>query len=81
MSRYWEIRESYGEKKRGTSEETREAYECGYDDGYQDAMREMQEKSGARYGMRNGYSATGEQRMHDDGYGERRSRDSYGRYR
>lgn len=41
MSRMWEIRESYGEKRKRTSAD--EAYECGYEEGYEAAMAEMKE--------------------------------------
>lgn len=82
MAKYWEIRESYGEK--AVSAKEREAYECGYEEGYEAAMEEMEKSSmGSRMGHRGGY-------MGERGYmgdrggdtmGERRGRDSMGRYR
>ncbi len=44
MSRMWEIRESYGEKRKRTSAD--EAYECGYEEGYEAAMSEMKDPEG-----------------------------------
>ena len=80
MAKYWEIRESYGDKAKKS--EAREAYECGYEEGYEAAMMELGADSGEmgershRMGMR---SRMGERDM--DYMGERRGRDSMGRYR
>lgn len=78
MARYWQIRESFGEK--AMNPEVKEAYECGYDEGYEAAMEEMKksgmmgershygmrgEDMGMRYGMRSGG---------DGSFGERRGR-------
>lgn len=56
MARYWEIRESYGDKNKSSKE--MEAYECGYEEGYEAAMKEMgmDQEMGERseYGMRSG---------------------------
>lgn len=77
-SRLWEIRESYGdrmgyrmgEKTRDWNAAELEAYECGrkegYEEGYEDAQSEM---AGERIGRREHYM------------GERRRRDSMGRFR
>lgn len=93
MARLWEIRESYGEKR--MSPEVKEAYECGYEEGYADAKEEM-ETMGGRMGRRMGESMgerygygerAGGGHMNDpimdraSGYGERRGRDSMGRFR
>lgn len=86
MAKYWEIRESYGDK--GGKSEMKEAYECGYEEGYEAAMAEMQSMGhkshygmrggdmGYRYGMRPGMEGEEPGMM-----GERRGRDSMGRYR
>lgn len=78
-SRIWKIRESYGDRMNDRygnksaeefeTPEEKEAYECGYEEGYQAAMEEAQmgERS---YGMG--------QRHY---MGERRGRDSMGRFR
>lgn len=85
MARYWQIRESFGEK--GMNPEVKEAYECGYDEGYEAAMEEIK-KSGmmgerSHYGMRGeGMGMRGEDmgmrfgmRSGGDGsFGERRGR-------
>lgn len=74
MAKYWQIRESYGDKVAKTENE---AYECGYEDGYEAAMEEM---GGSSTGMRESMYG-----MRDGSYGmrmgERRRRDSMGRYR
>ena len=64
--------------------EPEEAYECGYEEGYKAAMKEAEPEMGERYGMRGSYgrrgydeSSMGERHM----MGERRGRDSMGRYR
>ena len=77
MAKYWEIRESYGDKK--MTPEAKEAYECGYEEGYEAAMEEMHGQMGERsgYGMRSSMGMRS-----DNGYmGERRGRDSMGRFR
>lgn len=55
-AKYWEIRESYGNKS--MNPEAKEAYECGYEEGYEAAMKElgMDQEMGERsgYGMRSG---------------------------
>lgn len=61
-------RQSMGYKEPYTDEEM-EIYECGYDAGFGDAMEKVEkEKYGERMGHRSSY------------YGERRGRDSRGRY-
>ena len=66
----WEIREGYGHK-----DEVEEAYEKGYKDGCEDAKSEMGHRGGygRRYGMREDWDDM-------DYMGERRRRDSRGRY-
>ncbi len=82
MAKYWEIRESYGDKMPDDmSEKERKAYECGYEEGYEAAMEEMGDDPdmGERYGMRHG--GMGERMGRRGGYmGERRSRGRNGRY-
>lgn len=87
MAKYWQIRESYGEKD---MEDPKEAYECGYEEGYQAAMEELgegpiSERQRGYMGNRMGYrGGMGEGTMGNrvGGYmGERRSRDSMGRFR
>lgn len=82
MAKYWEIRESYGDKSRKS--DSREAYECGYEDGYEAAMREMEEGSeemGERTHRSAGRPNTFVEGRDRDYLGERRGRDSMGRYR
>lgn len=86
MARYWEIRESYGDKMRGgmmgrrdsepMSEEEQKAYECGYEEGYEAAMEEM-ESMGERRGHYGSRMDMGE----NYGLGERRGRTRMGRFR
>lgn len=62
-------------------EDPKEAYECGYEDGYKAAMEEMgggsmNERAG-QMGYRMGYRGP----MGEGSMGERRGRDSMGRYR
>ena len=86
MARYWEIRESYGDRMRGgmmgrrdsepMSEEEQEAYECGYEEGYEDAMKELQSPVAERRHMGSRMNM-GE----DYGLGERRGRTRMGRFR
>lgn len=74
MAKYWEIRESYGDKLA----KDKDAYECGYEEGYEAAMEEMKGSDGmgerSHYGDRIGERSRGYM-------GERRGRDSMGRYR
>lgn len=57
----------------------KEAYECGYDDGYADAMKKVYGEREPYMGERMPYISY---RDDDDRYmGERRRRDSMGRYR
>lgn len=62
-----------------------EAYECGREDGYREAMEEIEGEMGERHGSRYG-SRYGDRGMSAAGYedrrdmGERRMRDSRGRY-
>ena len=82
MAKYWEIRESYGDRSRKS--EAREAYDCGFEEGYEAAMKEMgmdSEEMGERSrrsGMRSNTYVEGRDR---DYLGERRGRDSMGRDR
>lgn len=70
--RHWEIIE--GSRKGG---QDKEAYEEGYYDGFEDAMREVSYR-GNRMGMRSESYGDGQD---GSSYGERRGRDSRGRYR
>ncbi|MCQ2219801.1 MAG: hypothetical protein MJZ12_00325 [Prevotella sp.] len=85
MAKYWEIRESYGDK--GGKSEMKEAYECGYEEGYEAAMMELErggmgERMGHRGYMGERHSMGERDSMGERGYmGERRGRDSMGRYR
>lgn len=82
MAKYWEIRESYGDKMPmdDMSEKEKKAYECGYEEGYEAAMDEMSDDSdmGERYGRRGGYMGDrmgNRGSIGDRGYmGERRRR-------
>lgn len=82
-SRIWKIRESYGDRKSGMDYDTpeeQEAYECGYEEGYEAAMKEL--SMGERYGMRGGdYQPMMGMGERHHMMGERRGRDSMGRYR
>lgn len=83
--RMWEIREGYGRKEK---DELEEAYEQGCKDGYEKAMEEMNHRGS--YGQRGDYgergNSYGNRQGMRDGYhdysemGERRRRDSMGRY-
>lgn len=69
MAKYWEIRESYGDKDKKS--EIKEAYECGYEEGYEAAMEEMHGSMGERsYGMRSGMGMRGSMGMRSGSYGE-----------
>jgi len=81
MAKYWQIRESYGNRETGMNED----YECGYEDGYRDAMREVREHEemgersyrGGMNGRPNSYVEGEDRGM----LGERRGRGTMGRYR
>lgn len=84
MARYWEIRESLGE--RSYKDEVSEAYECGYEEGYEAALEEMEGKSHMgmredRYTSRRKGNMAERDGMERSYMGERRSRDSMGRFR
>lgn len=69
----------YGRRKAHMSEEELEAYECGREDGYAEAMKKVYGERDPYMGERMPYIAY---RDDDDMYmGERRRRDSMGRYR
>jgi hypothetical protein len=76
----WEIKENYGY---GHRDEVEEAYQQGCEDGYRKAMSEMGHRDSG-YGMRgdSGYGMRGGYGMREnyDDMGERRRRDSRGRY-
>ena len=77
--RMWEIREGYGRK-----DEVEEAYEAGCREGWEKAMEEMGHRGGG-YSQRGGYgygNRYGRKEDWDDMdyMGERRRRDSRGRY-
>ena len=79
--RMWEIREGYGRK-----DEIEEAYMEGCEEGYRKAMEEMGHRGGS-YGNRTGYGQRGGSysnrmgmREDYDDMGERRMRDSRGRF-
>ena len=72
MAKYWEIRESYGDKEQDP--EMTEAYECGYEEGYQAAMDEMEGMDSAM-GQRSGMGMRSGYRMgHRSNYGMRGGR-------
>lgn len=76
--RMWEIREGYGRK-----DEVEEAYWQGYEDGCEEAYEKMghrggyNQRGGSRYGNRYGMKEDWDDM---DYMGERRRRDSKGRY-
>lgn len=76
--RMWEIREGYGRK-----DEVEEAYEEGCREGYEKAMEEMGHRGGYNQRGSSGYgNRYGRKEDWDDMdyMGERRRRDSRGRY-
>lgn len=70
--RMWEIREGYGRK-----DEVEEAYWEGYEAGCEEAYEKMGHRGGSRYGNRYGMKEDWDDM---DYMGERRRRDSRGRY-
>lgn len=88
-ARLWEIRETYGNRsrKKYSDPDLQEAYECGFDEGYEEAEGKMmgqRHPMGQRgyrmdMGERGGYMGRRDD-MDDYDMGERRMRDSRGRY-
>lgn len=84
----WTIREGYGDRMGYRSErcpmkyddpELQEAYECGWEDHEEMMGEESMGERGGRGGSYMGQRTVGG--MDTGGYGERRRRDSMGRYR
>lgn len=92
MANYWEIIQH---RRDSENERIREAYECGYEDGYKEAMKKFEEGEenmsfrgrmhdkyyGERDYGRDGRGMHSDREYSGESMGERRSRDSMGRYR